>query len=102
MALLSLARELRRGGQVDCRADVAVPHLLGVADGLGWLLALVARAAVHRADLDSTRSPRNLSTHSCVAAGPGAGATARRRGGHRPRDGVEGDGETFQYVECGL
>ena len=93
MALRSLASELCRGGQVHCGAGVAMSHVLGVADALGWVLALVARAAGDRAHLDSTRSLRSLSTHARVAAGPGARSAARRRGGHWARDRIEGDGQ---------
>jgi hypothetical protein len=54
MALRSLACELCRDGQVRCGAGAAVSRLFGVADALGRVLALVARVAVDRADLDST------------------------------------------------
>jgi hypothetical protein len=78
-----LAVELRCGGEVHCGAGAAMPHLHGLADALGWVLALVARATADRAHLDLTRSLFSLSAYAGVATGPRVGATARRRGCHR-------------------
>jgi hypothetical protein len=48
MGLRVVAVELRRGGEVHHGACAAMPHLPGLADELGWVLALVARAAADR------------------------------------------------------
>jgi hypothetical protein len=88
MALRYVAVELRRGGQIHCGAGVAVSDVPGVADALGWVSALVARAAADRTHLDSTWSLQIVSSHPCVAPGPNAGAKTRRCDGHRARDPV--------------
>jgi len=68
MGLRLIAVEVCRGRQIGCGARVALSDLPGLADALGWLLALAARTAVDRTYLDSTRPVRSLSTHACVAA----------------------------------
>src|SRR5262249_48105736 len=89
MGLRFGAVELRRGREVDRGACAAMSHLPGSADALGWVLALVARAAADRTHLDSTRSLWSLSTHARVATGYAVGATARRRGCHRAWHGAQ-------------
>src|SRR5438067_6421660 len=97
MAVFIVGVELRDGRPAGGRSATALSGLFAVAHRLGWLLALVARALVGRADLDSAGSVFGVSAIARAAARPGARPAPRCGGGdwrkRRPQVCITGENE---------
>lgn len=92
MAVRGIGVQLRFGRTPDRGAAATLSDVSAPAHRLGWLLTLVAGTAGGRADLDSARSVRRLSTIARTAAGSATGATAGRGDGDWDGDQRKGGG----------
>ena len=102
MAVSVLAVELCDGRPAGGRSTPALSELPALAHWLGWLLALVTRAAIGGTDLDSAGTVFGVSPIARAAARPGARPTPGCGGGDRRERGPQADewdlAESAQYL----